>query len=43
MLLEEGDERGAREVFGRVDPAWYDHPVNKVALTFIPWHVSNAA
>jgi hypothetical protein len=35
MLLEAGDEPGAREVFGRVDPAWSEHPISKAALGFI--------
>jgi hypothetical protein len=36
MLWEAGDDRGAQEVFDRIDPVWYDHPINKVGMGFVP-------
>jgi hypothetical protein len=36
MLWEAGDDRAAQEVFDRLDPVWYDHPLNKVGMGFVP-------
>jgi hypothetical protein len=38
MLLEEGDEAGAREVCARIDPDAHDHPINRHALVWMPRH-----
>jgi hypothetical protein len=38
LLGEEHDEAGAKAVFDRIDPAYYEHPISSAAMQWIPRH-----